>query len=211
MDPWILISITFLELLFLIIPTYIAKTIETNSLKEQFIDLGFTKSDDSIPNIGAKIILGFILGIFFFLIGGYILYFFTIVVVSNLFGADFLVDAQKGAISTQPLQPNILQLFILIMQQIFIIAVCEEFFFRAFLIEKISYKLNVIHAMIISSLFFAIYHVPPFLVPLSTIITYFGYYFFFALLLGTLYIVLNQSLLSVIVAHSTFNILVILL
>ncbi len=203
-SPWILISITFFELVFLIIPPFIASKVEHNTLKEQLIDLGFSKSNDSVLEKVLKIISGFGLSIIFVVLANYLHFFFTYI-SELIYGIDYVDTAQEGIISTSPINPNFLQLVIIIFQQILIIGLCEEAFFRSFLIRKLNNKFRYSFCIIISSLLFAFYHVPPFIVPWSTIITYFGYYFTFGVILSIIFLFYKKSLLPVIISHGFFN------
>ena len=75
-NPWILICITFLELLLIVIPALIASKVEKKTFKEEIIEMGFIKSDDQSISLIFKIIAGLMVGFVFFLIGGFIIYFF---------------------------------------------------------------------------------------------------------------------------------------
>ena len=206
-DPWILISLMFLELLFIILPGMISSKLEKKPFKEIILDMGFQENE----NILIKLIAGVGLGILFFILGGYIVVFFRDVIIRNIFGSEFIQQAQQGAIVTTPIQPNLIQVFILILLQIIIIGPCEEAFFRGFLIKKIGEKLKISYSIIISSIFFALYHVPPFFVPMTTIVTFFGYYFTFGVLLSLIFTRFKYSLIPCSVAHSCFNILILLI
>jgi membrane protease YdiL (CAAX protease family) len=142
--------------------------------------MGFQKN----KNLLIKIIFGLSFGIFFFFFSDFILLLFRDLIIRNLFGTEFVEQAQEGTISTAPLQPSAIQLFILIIMQIVITVPCEEAFFRGFLIKKFNFKLKLVYSILISSTFFTFYHIPPFLVPISTVITFFGYYFTFGLFLS---------------------------
>ncbi|MFX1600330.1 MAG: lysostaphin resistance A-like protein [Promethearchaeota archaeon] len=109
--------------------------------------------------------------------------------------------------STAPIQPTFIQLIILTTLQIIVVGPCEEAFFRGFLIKKFKIKLKLFYSIVISSTIFTLYHVPPFLVPVSTIITFFGYYFTFGLLLALIFVYFNYSIIPCSIAHSCFNVL----
>ena len=210
-DPWILIALTFLEVLFILLPALIASKVEKKTFKEELIEMGFQKNKDPILLVFIKISTGIGIGILFFFLGGYLIFFFRIFITESLFGTTFVKQADEGAISTQPIEPDLIQLIIIIIIQILIIGICEEAFFRAFIIKKCNIKLNLANSIIISSVFFSLYHVPPFLVPFTTTITYFGYYFAFGILLSLIFIYFNYSIIPNSVAHSVFNILIIIL
>ncbi|MFX1488694.1 MAG: lysostaphin resistance A-like protein [Promethearchaeota archaeon] len=206
-NPWILIGLIFLEILFVIVPAFISSKIENKSFTTLLSEMGFQKDKD----YSLKIIAGLGIGILFFFSGDFILIFFRNVVVKNLLGEGFIKEGQEGVISTTPIQPNIFQVLIIAILQIIIVGPCEEAFFRAFLIKKINAKFKVAYSIIISSTIFAFYHVPPFLVPLATIITFFGYYFIFGVLLALIFVYFNYSLIPCSIAHSCFNILLFLI
>jgi len=206
-NSWILIGIMLLEILFIVLPALIYGRVKKQSFIDVIKDMGFQKNDDLL----IKVISGLGFGILFFFFSNYIIIFFRDLIVRNLFGAEFVELAQEGAISTAPIQPNFLQLIIVIVLQIIIIGPCEEAFFRGFLIKKFNMKLKSIYSSLISSIFFTLYHIPPFLVPIPTIVTFFGYYFTFGLLLSFIFVYFNYSLIPCSVAHSCFNILLIII
>ena len=205
-NPWILIGLIFLEILFVIIPAYISSKIEKKSFKKLLFEMGFQKNDDIL----IKIIAGLSIGVIFFSFGNFILIFFRHIVIENLFGTKFIAEGQEGVISTLPIQPNMGQIIILVILQIIIIGPCEEAFFRGFIIKKLNVKMKIVYSVIISSIFFSFYHVPPFLVPLTTTITYFGYYFAFGVLLASIFIFFEHSLIPCSISHSCLNVLLLL-
>lgn len=206
-NPWILIWLMFLELLFIIVPSFISSRIEKKPITVVILDMGFRKNE----NIVIKLIAGISFGILFFFIGNYIIIFFRDFIVKRLFGVQFIQQGQRGAITVTPIQPNLIQIIILIILQIIIVGPSEEAFFRGFLIKKLNEKLKLQYSIIISSVCFTLYHVPPFLVPLTTIITFFGYYFTFGVLLSLIFIYFENSIISSSIAHSSFNIFILLL
>ena len=206
-NPWILIGITLFEILFIIVPALISSKLEKKSFRESIREMGLKKNEDFF----IKVISGLSFGIMFFFFGNYIIIFFQDIIIQNLFGSDFVEIGQEGAISTAPIQPNYIQLIILVILQLIIIGPCEEAFFRGFLIQKLKIRLKMTYSIIISSIFFTIYHIPPFLVPLATSVTFFGYYFTFGMLLSLIYVYFNYSIIPCSIAHSIFNILILLL
>jgi membrane protease YdiL (CAAX protease family) len=206
-NPWLLIGLIFLEVLFVVVPALISSKIEKKAFKELLSEMGFRKNEDII----IKIIVGFNIGIIFFFFGDLLILFFRNIIVENILGTGFIQEGQGGAISTMPIEPNFSQIIILILLQILIVGPCEEAFFRGFLINKFKSSIKLPFSIIISSVFFAFYHVPPFLVPLATVITYFGYYFTFGLLLSLIFIYFNNSLIPCSIAHSSYNILLLLI
>jgi len=209
-NPWILIAFVFLEILFIIIPALIAMKVEKNTFKDQLNEMGFHKNEDPLITNLIKISAGIGIGIVFFLIGGYIVTFFYSLIQSS-FGSEFVSSGTEGAISTAPVEPNIIQVIILIVLQVAIVGVCEEAFFRGFILKKMDKKWKVVYALLLSSVIFAFYHVPPFIVPITTIVTYFGYYFTFGVLLSLVYIYSDYSLIPGIIAHALYNILLMIL
>ena len=206
-NPWILIGLIFLELLFVIIPALISSKLEKKTFHDTIKDMGFQKNED----LFIKIISGLSLGILFFFFGNYLILFFRDFIIRNLFGSDFVELGQEGAISTEPIHPNLIQLLILIILNLIIIGPCEEAFFRGFLIKKLENKLKLAYSIIISSIIFTFYHVPPFLVPVTTIITFSGYYLAFGLILSLIFVYFEYSLIPCSIAHSCFNILILLI
>ncbi len=206
-NPWFLITLIFLETLLVFIPALISSKIEKKKFKKLLSEMGFQKNEELI----IKIIAGISIGILLFFLGSFLIIFFRNVIVENLFGSGFIEQGQEGAINTTPVQPDVIQLSILIILQIIIIGPCEEAFFRVFIIKKLQVKTKVVYGVIISSVLFAFYHVPPIIVPVTTILTFFGYYFILGVLLALTFLYFNYSLIPCSVAHSCFNILVLLL
>ena len=206
-NTWVLIGLIFLEALFVLVPAFISSKIEKKTFKKLLSEMGFQKNED----IFIKIIVGLNIGVIFFFFGDLLILFFRNIIIENIFGSKFIQEGQEGAITTVAIQPNLIQIFILILLQITIIGPCEEAFFRGFLIKKIKSNIKMPYIIIISSILFAFYHVPPFLVPMTTVITFFGYYFTFGLLLALIFIHFNYSLIPCSISHSFFNILLLLI
>ncbi|MFO8017470.1 MAG: CPBP family intramembrane glutamic endopeptidase [Promethearchaeia archaeon] len=209
-NSWILIGLTLLEVLFVIIPPLISARIENHTFREELRNMGLRLARNPLMIRLRRIGLGLLGGLLFYLISGYITNFFRNFIVEQLFGTEYIVRAEENVINTSPVTPTLMQIIILIIMQVFVVGICEEAFFRGFMLSKLEDKLPSGVGIILSSLIFAIYHVPPFIVPLSTIITFFGYYFSFGVLLSLVFKFSDNSLLPGIVAHSFFNILLIL-
>jgi membrane protease YdiL (CAAX protease family) len=206
-NSWILIGLMFFEILFVVLPALVTSRLEKKPFLMVIKEMGFQENED----LFIKTISGLSFGILFFFSSNYILIFFKDIVIKTIFGTRFIENATEGAITTTPINPNFLQLTILIFLQFTLIGPCEEAFFRGFLIKKFNERLKQVYSILISSISFTLYHIPPFLVPGTTIITFFGYYFTFGLLLSLIFIYFNYSLLPCIFAHSCFNVLLILL
>ena len=209
-DPNILILISFTEILFVLVPCLIAAKIEKTPFIVEVKELGFNVKNSKLKNIILKICAGMVIGVFFFFISDFLLTFYMRFIIQNLFGAQFIEEGIGNAISTSPVNPNFIQLSLLIAIQIIIIGPCEEAFFRGFVIKKSKNKVKLIYSIILSSFLFTIYHVPPFLVPFTTIITFFGYYFTFGILLSLVFVAFKCSLLPSSIAHSSLNILLLI-
>ena len=209
-DPNILILISFAEILFVLVPSLIAAKIKNTTLIVEVKELGFNVKNSKLKNILLKICAGILIGFFFFFISDILLTFYVRFIIQNLFGAQIIEEGIGNAISTSPVSPNFIQLSLLIAIQIIIIGPCEEAFFRGFIINKSKNKVKLIYSIILSSFLFTLYHVPPFLVPLTTIITFFGYYFTFGILLALVFVAFKGSLLPSSIAHSSLNILLLI-
>ncbi|MBY9020519.1 MAG: CPBP family intramembrane metalloprotease [Candidatus Lokiarchaeota archaeon] len=209
-DPNILILISLAEVLFILVPSFITAKIKKSPFIVEVKEIGLNVKNPKLKNIILKILAGILIGIFFFSISDLLLTFYIRFIIQNLFGAQVIEDGIGNAISTQPMNPNLIQFSLLITIQIVIIGPCEEAFFRGFVINKIKHKVKLIYSIIFSSFLFAIYHVPPFLVPLTTIITFFGYYFTLGILLSLVFVAFKGSLLPSSIAHSSFNILLLI-
>ncbi|MFW9824963.1 MAG: hypothetical protein ACFFE4_18625, partial [Candidatus Thorarchaeota archaeon] len=128
-NPWILIILIFLEILLVFIPAFLTSKIEKKTIADSLSEMGFEKNED----IFIKIIAGLSVGVLLFFFGNLLIIFFRNVLVENLFGSGFIEQGQEGAIITTPIQPNIVQISILIILQIIIIGPSEEAFFRVFI------------------------------------------------------------------------------
>jgi membrane protease YdiL (CAAX protease family) len=210
-DPNILILISFAEILFIIVPSFIAAKIEKIPFIVEVKDFGFNVKNPKLKNIILKIFAGILIGIFFFFISDLLLPFYIRFVIQNLFGRQFIEEGVENAITTAPFNPTITQLIIIITIQIIIVGPCEEGFFRGFIIKRSQKKMKLIYSVVLSTFIFALYHVPPFLVPVSTIITFFGYFFTLGTLLALTFVFFKNSLLPGSIAHSMFNILILIL
>lgn len=206
-NSWILIGLIFFEILFIIVPALISCKLEKKTFTDVIKDMGFQRN----KNLFIKVTSGISFGILFFFFGNYIIIFFRDIIIRNLLGYKFVQYGQEGVISTEPIQPNLFQLIIFIILILIIIGPCEEAFFRGFLIKKFQKKLKLAYSVIISSICFTFYHVPPFIVPIATIVTFFGYYFTFGLILSFIFIYFDYSLIPCSIAHSCFNILILLI
>jgi len=210
-NPVILIILTLLESLLIIIPALITARIEKKSFKKVLSEIGFTNQNTNLLLIIKKVFYGIIVGITLFIAGVFISFFFTEIIVGNLFGNAFIEQAIESSINTELENPTFIHLAIFILLQIIIVGPSEEGFFRGFILKKIEAKLGIVMASVLSSICFAFYHTPPLIVPISTIVTYFGYYFTVGCLLGLIFIWFDSSLIPCSVAHSLFNILILII
>lgn len=210
-NPWILILISSLEIFLIVIPILISSRLSRTSIKHELHEIGINITLSNFSLKIKKATLGIFIGISLVVMSNFILVFFQDFITANLFSEEFVVQGKENAINSQILNPTPLQLYIFILIQFFIIGPCEESFFRGFIIIKLKNKIRLIYSLIISSLVFTIYHIPPFLVPLSTIISFFGYYFTIGFILALVYISSNFSLIPTSMAHSVFNFLILIL
>ncbi|MFW9937460.1 MAG: lysostaphin resistance A-like protein [Candidatus Thorarchaeota archaeon] len=206
-NPLILIILTLFEALLIIIPNLISSKIEKSTFKEELVELGFKNKNDTFFRLALKYFLGILIGIILFIIANFILFFFKEILIINLFGKEFVQIGNENTINTNLVNPSYLEIFIIIILQLIVVGPCEEGFFRGFIITKCNKKIHLALAVTFSSIFFAFYHVPPIIVPINTIITFFGYYFLIGIFLSVIYILFNFSLIPCIATHSIFNIL----
>ncbi|MFX0027486.1 MAG: lysostaphin resistance A-like protein [Candidatus Hermodarchaeota archaeon] len=208
---WILVILMSLELFLIVIPVFISAKLGKKPLKKEFKEIGFFREAKSTFRTCLKIILGIDIGIFLYLFSGFLMFLYRDILIESIFGTKFVEEGITNIINTEPIQPSFFEISILIILQILIIGPCEEGFFRGFVIQKLNYKLKLIYSIILSSTFFTLYHVPPFLVPIQTIITYYGYFFTIGSLFALTFIYSGRSLIMCSIAHSIFNILVLIL
>ena len=107
-NPYLLISLIFLETLLVFIPALISSKIENKPFKKLLSEMGFKKNEDII----IKIISGLSIGVLLFFFGNVLIIFFKNVIVENLFGTGFIEQGQEGVINTTPIQPDVFQLSI---------------------------------------------------------------------------------------------------
>jgi len=210
-NPWVLILLSMLEILFIVVPILISSRISRTTIKQELYQIGLQISLSDFTNKLIKITLGIFIGIGLLLLSTLILYFSRDIIVAVVFSEEFVNEGMENTISTQLLNPNILQVFIFGIIQFLIIGPCEESFFRGFIITKLKEKTRLSYAMIISTIAFTLFHVPPFLVPLSTVVSYFVYYFTIGFILSLVFRYSNFSLLPGSMAHSVFNFLILIL
>ena len=204
-----LIFLTFLELLLVIIPIIIMNLMDKKPLIVHLKSMGFDFSRFSYQEALLSIFEGIGVAIILFLIAG-LLTDVSFTIISSIFGDAFIQDAVSNLIDVSPTEPSILELIIIIFLQFLIVAPCEEAFFRGFIFKKLHYKVNYIFSLVLSSTIFAFYHVPPFIVPYSTIFLYFWYFFTFGILLALLYSLNRELLLPCILTHAIFNTIVLI-
>ena len=205
----ILIFITFLELLLLAIPIIFFYFFKKQSPFSQLKSMGFDRSQYNFKRVLICIFEGTFIAILFCLLASWLIY-SSIIVVSYVFGDAFVQNAINNTINVEPTRATPLELTVFVMLQFLIVAPCEEGFFRGFLFKKLKNKLNFVFSLLLSSTIFAFYHIPPFIVPVSTITFYFGYFFTFGILLTFLYSLNRGLLLPCIIAHAIFNTIVLI-
>ncbi|MCP4763860.1 MAG: CPBP family intramembrane metalloprotease [archaeon] len=198
---------SLLELLFLAGSILYFK-IKKMDVKEEFKTRLFPQKRTSRERI-ADILMGIGIGIAFFIIGSFILDAITNVILYVL-GEDFYQSAAEGSVNVTPPILSIFDLIISILIGFFLIAFCEEFAFRGVIYKEFG-ELPKKKGLVISGLIFAIYHVFPGIVPIQTTVTYFPYYFFMGILFVYLTYFRKNDLLSAIIAHATFNSIILIL
>ena len=200
------------ELIFIAIPMIVFK-IQKKDLKYEF-------RHRIIPNemlhrnfwlrLG-DIITGIIIGVLFYYFGGFLA--FTIKkVIIEIKGEEFYENASEGSVNTTPPPPppdtDPLLIWTLIIVGVIVIfvtvAFAEEFCFRGVLLKEFNHK-NQVFGVILSSILFMLFHVMPGIVPWSTFLTFWLYYFSFGVLLSLTTIFQKGDLIVSIVAHGTFN------
>ncbi len=155
------------------------------------------------------ILIGIFIGVFFFYFGGLLAFTIKKVVVDTK-GDEYYDTASEGSVNTTPPPPppNPLIIWTLIIVGIIVIfitvAFAEEFCFRGVLLKELNHK-NKFFGVIFSSALFMLFHVFPGIVPWSTFVTFWLYYFAFGVLLSLITLIQKGDLIVSIVAHGTFN------
>ena len=107
-NPWVLILLTPLELLFIIIPALISSKIERKRFKTSIAEMGLSLKFYTRSELIVDSITGIAFGFTFYLIGGFILS-FNVTLVELVFGSEFVIDGIDNVISTTPIEPEIFQ------------------------------------------------------------------------------------------------------
>ncbi len=157
------------------------------------------------------IIMGIFIGVFFYYFGGVLAFTIKKVVIETK-GEEFYDTASEGSVNTTPPPPpsdtDPLLIWTLIIVGVIVIfvtvAFAEEFCFRGVLLKEFNHK-NKVFGVILSSTLFMLFHVFPRIVPWSTFVTFWLYYFVFGVLLSLVTIFQKGDLIVSIVAHGTFN------
>ena len=137
-NPLVLILFITLEILLIIVPNLIASYVEKKSFKEELDDMGFTLLNYNIKRILSLISQGILIGVFFYIIGGWIFIFFVDIVIKNVMGTVFAEIAINNAIYVEVTNPQLIEIIIIIVLQVLIVGPCEEGFFRGFILKKIK-------------------------------------------------------------------------
>ena len=159
----------------------------------------------------ADIIMGIFIGVFFYYFGGLLAFTIKKIVIEN-YGQEYYDTASEGSVNTTPPPPSpetepliIWTLIIVGVIVIFVtVAFAEEFCFRGVLLKEFNHK-NKVFGVILSSVLFMMFHVMPGIVPWSTFLTFWLYYFSFGVLLSLVTLFQKGDLIVSIVAHGTFN------
>ena len=157
----------------------------------------------------ADIIFGILFGVCFYFFGGLLSSTIRKVIIFFL-GSDFYNTASAGSVNTTPPPPppDPLIIWTLIIVGVIVIfvtvAFAEEFCFRGVLLKEFNHK-NKVFGVILSSFLFMLFHVMPGIVPWSTFMTFWLYYFSFGVLLSLITMFQKGDLIVSIVAHGTFN------
>jgi membrane protease YdiL (CAAX protease family) len=107
-------------------------------------------------------------------------------------------------VDTSPPSLSPFELIITVILNFAIVGLAEEFCFRGVLLKEFSKK-SKFRGLLISSGFFMIYHVFPGIVPLSTFLTFWLYYFIFGVILAGITLLNKGDLIMAIIAHGSFN------
>jgi len=200
----------FAELIFIAIPMIVFK-LQKKDLKYEF-------RHRIVPNEMlnrnfwfrlADIIMGIFIGVFFYYFGGLLAITIKKVII-EIMGEEFYNTASVGSVNTTPPPPppDPLIIWTLIIVGVIVIfttvAFAEEFCFRGVLLKEFNHK-NKVFGVILSSTLFMLFHVMPGIVPWSTFLTFWLYYFVFGVLISLITMFQKGDLIVSIVAHGTFN------
>lgn len=200
-DALTLILISFLETIYFIGPVIFFK-IKKWDVKYEIVKRICPMPTDSKKKL-IEILKGIVYGILFLVLAWVLSTSIRIIVIS-LLSEEVYQIASDSSVNTTPPSINYIELVIIIILNYVLIAFCEEFFYRGVIFEHLKQK-DPKKAALISSLLFALYHVPPGIVPLMTTIIFFPYYFVFGYVLAKIVHSSEGNLLTAIIAHGTFN------
>jgi len=192
------------ELIFIAIPMIVFK-IQKKDLKYEFRHRIIP--DEMLHRNGwlrmADIIFGILFGVFFYFFGGLLSITIRKVIIL-IMGEEFYNTASEGSVNTTPPPPPPDPLIIWTLVIFISVAFAEEFCFRGVLLKEFNHK-NKVFGVILSSFLFMLFHVMPGIVPWSTFMTFWLYYFTFGVLLSLITIFQKGDLIVAIFAHGTFN------
>jgi membrane protease YdiL (CAAX protease family) len=193
--------VSLLELIFIAIPLLVFK-IQKKDLKYEFCHRIIPEPrrwKRRVFDVG----VGILLGLAFVFIGSYVA-FYTRLLVVRILGESFYASASAGSVNTSPPSLKIWELMLGVVVMFALVGLSEEFCFRGVLFKEMGKRRPLIGALG-SSFFFAIYHVFPGVVPISTFVTFWFYYFLFGVLLAAITHFQKGDLITAIIAHGTFN------
>jgi len=151
-----------------------------------------------------RILLGLMIGFCFYYLASFMISTTQFLVVSA-FGEDFYRIADEGSIDITPNLISVPELLIILSVNFILVGPCEELFFRGVLFRDFKSAYGNKIAIVSSSLIFGIYHIPPFIVPFQTIITFLPYYSLMGFFLALIVNFQDGDLTSAITAHAFFN------
>ena len=200
-STFIFFLIHFLELLYFIGPVFFFK-LKKWDVKYEIIKRIYPIQTTNKQKL-IEITKGTLYGVGFVIIGALIASSIRNLIIW-LISESFYRTASESTVNTSPPSISIFELVVIIILNYVLIAFCEEFFYRGVIYEHLKQK-NQKTAILVSSLLFAFYHVPPGIVPLITTLVFLPYYFIFGVLLCIIVQSDKGKLLTAIIAHGTMN------
>lgn len=193
--------VSLLELIFIAIPLIVFK-FQKKDLKYEF-RFRIIPESRSVKRRLLDIVMGLLLGVGFLFVGSYVAFFIRQLVIYFM-GESFYSSASAGSVNTSPPSLQVWELVLSVAVMYCLVGLSEEYCFRGVLFKEMGKK-SALLGWVGSSLLFSLYHVFPGIVPFSTFLTFWFYYFLFGILLAAITYVQKGDLITAIIAHGTFN------
>lgn len=221
-SPLFLILTSLVEVILIIFPVlYVGKYLERPTLKNRLTLLGFTSSKFDRIDIFKELLIGIGAAVVGLFLVGFVSVFMEFV-VEFFFNVSIVSDGPSSDIDIYISSANTVEMILLILIMILVVGTSEEILFRGFLQKGLVRNLGNTAGIFLTAIIFASIHlVGIFLsyflgainlaVMLVSLFLFFFPYLAISLLLGYIYYLRNENLISVILTHGLYNSLTIVI